>query len=225
MLSDNLFRNNLKHLNISRNKRITGTLSVLMCDILPSLVTLILRDCCLSAIDLSSLAQANVEGRLPKLNHLDISNNDLRKTESTNSLFAFSCKWNQLLSLNIMNTRFSPDELHRRVRSGCLSSLQELRISYYPHQPVDIVWPHLQILGTRQPSKQLLARIEDAVRQDKFPTLQSICFDHDTSDRGFSLHMFGAFHRLIEAKILCHRRIILAGRWADACPCRSAPQI
>ena len=225
MLSDNLFRNDLKHLNISRNKRIIGTLSVLMCDIFPSLVALILRDCCLSAIDLSSLAQANVEGRLPKLNHLDISNNDLRKTESTNSLFAFSCKWNQLLSLNIMNTRFSPDELHRRVQSGCLSSLQELRISYYPHQPVDIVWPHLQILGTRQPSKQLLARIEDAVRQDKFPTLHSICFDHDTSDRGFSLHMFGAFHRLIEAKILCHRRIILAGRWADACPCRSAPQI
>ena len=140
ILADNLFRNNLRHLDISFN-RIQGTLFTMMCNVFPSLATLILCECGLSSIDLSSLAKANAEDRLPKLNHLDISSNPLDGTKY--SLFDFSCKWNQLLSLNIMYTNVSVDDLHRRVQSGCLSSLQELRISDYPHQPVDIVWPHL----------------------------------------------------------------------------------
>ena len=142
ILADYLFRKNLKYLDISFNTGIKGTLSVLVCDIFPSLVTLILCSCCLDSQDLSSLAEANVERRLPKLAHLDISSNALDTTEYVNSLFAFSCKWNQLLSLNIMNTKFSSDELHKRIQSGCLSSLQELRLSGYPNQTVDVIWLH-----------------------------------------------------------------------------------
>ena len=123
------------------------------------------------------MAQANAEGRLPKLTHLDISRNRLASTESVNSLFAFSCKWNQLLSLNIMNTTFSEDELHRRVQSGCVSSLQELRISDYPLQSVDTVWPHLQVLGIYNPSEVMLSNIAHSMKEGKFPALRSVCLE------------------------------------------------
>ena len=113
--------------------------------------------------DLSSLAQANVENRFPELRHLDISSNNLNRNESLNSLFDYSCKWNKLLTLNIVHTMCSHDELHRRAQSGCLSSLQELRVSEYPQQEINIVWPYLQIPGVDYPNDEVLWNIANAV--------------------------------------------------------------
>ena len=65
----------LHKLDISHSSGVTGVLSILLCHSFPVLETLILSDCWLNSDDLRSLAQANKEGRLPKLKHLDISQN------------------------------------------------------------------------------------------------------------------------------------------------------
>ena len=207
-VTDNLYRDNLIILGLSYNESIEGTLSTMLCDNFPSLKTLKLRGCCLNSCDLCSMARANVAGRLPKLTHLDISRNKLDSNEYANSLFAFSCKWNKLISLNIIYTYFSEAELHSRVQSGCLSSLQELRISSYPHQPVDIIWPHLQILGTINPSEVTLCNIADKVEAGRFPSLRSVCLEYLVPKVAPSVHKFSAFQRFTEAKILCHHHVI-----------------
>ena len=105
-IANSLPRDNLRYLDMSCNVSIKGTLTVILRDNFPSLKTMILRSCELELLDLSSLAQANVTGRLPKLRHLDISSNGPYMDPS--SLFDFSCEWNQLQSLNIMSTGLRP---------------------------------------------------------------------------------------------------------------------
>ena len=58
---------------------VDGCLHVLMLGTFPSLTTLVLSNCRLIARDLTSLARASVQGKLPELKHLDISRHD-RKT-------------------------------------------------------------------------------------------------------------------------------------------------
>ena len=220
VLTNNLIRNNLQLLDISFNMSIKGTLSIMLGDIFPSLATLILRGCYLNSADLSSLALASLEGRLPKLIHLDISNNDLCRT--ADSLFASSCKWKQLLSLNITNTGFSHDELHEKVQSDCLTSLQELRVEGYPRHRVDVTWPHLKILGITCPNGMILSNCADAVNEGKFPVLSSVCLDTDSCDIKGDLHRFSAFYRLTEANILCHEHVVDGfGLMDSKCPCQS----
>ena len=55
----------------------TGNFSKLFCHHLPLLKTLILCDCKLNSQDLQSLADANVNSRLPNLKHLDLSENGI----------------------------------------------------------------------------------------------------------------------------------------------------
>ena len=55
------------------NTFVGGYLNILLDGIFPSLTTLILSGCHLNTQDFSSLARANVEGKLPELKHLDIS--------------------------------------------------------------------------------------------------------------------------------------------------------
>ena len=57
--------------------RVDGRLHMLLLGTFPSLTTLVLTDCGLIAQDLTSLAQASVQGKLPELKHLDISFYDL----------------------------------------------------------------------------------------------------------------------------------------------------
>ena len=198
---DSFSRDNLKHLDISFNESIKRNLSLILCHYFPSLRTLILRACKLVSQDLSSLAQANVEGRLPKLRHLDISSNRLHTNEFADSTFHHSCEWNQLMSLNIMNTGISPEELNRKVQSGCLSSLQELRISDYPRQAVTVIYPHLQILGVNKPDETVLSNIADAVEEGKVPSLHSVCINQVEQP----LHTVSVFHRLTARNISCHK--------------------
>ena len=105
-------------------------------DCLPYMETLMLVDCGLSGEDVRSLAQASVEGMLPNLRHLDLSEN--RQIDGSRYLFDFNCRWDNLLSLNIDckdqqsygGEEFS-DFLHLTDKSlsGCLSSLEELKFS------------------------------------------------------------------------------------------------
>ena len=70
----------------------------------PLLQNLVLRNCNLNSQDVISLAEARVEGRLPKLKDLDISQNGIWMhgcLEVLHSLCQFKCIWESLLSLNI----------------------------------------------------------------------------------------------------------------------------
>ena len=67
---------NLCILDIS-GVRVDGRLHILLLGTFPSMTTLVLTDCRLILQDLTSLAQASVQGKLPELKHLDISFNAL----------------------------------------------------------------------------------------------------------------------------------------------------
>ena len=202
-LAQTLHRDKLKHLDISSSS-ITGSLSVLLHHSFPSLNSLILHRLALNLQDLRSLAKASVGDRLPELRYLDISGNKLDSSEAVNSLFDHSCTWNELIGLNIMDTEFSQSKLHKRVESGFLSSLQELRISNYPYEAVNITWPTLQILGTKNPSKMMLDNVADAVVEYRLPALRKVCLEFESYPPETDLHTFESFHRLSEAKISCH---------------------
>ena len=94
----------------------------------PSLNSLILSSCGLNSQDLCSLAQASVEGRLPKLTHLDISKSP---DVNLNSLFSDSRTWNQLLSFIVLGSEPPSriDFFSQRAETDCLRSLQELSFS------------------------------------------------------------------------------------------------
>ena len=204
-LTDKLSRNNLRLLDISFSRNVRGSLSVLFAFKYPFLKTLILCDCELNSQDLCSLAESIGNHKLPDLKHLDISANDIDTNEAMTALFGFSCTWNQLISLNIMNTGFSHNELHKKVESGCLSSLQELRISEYPLQPVEVNWPHLQTLGIKNPNDSMLSNIADAKEKENFPSLNSVCLEFSWYEAGPYLHTYKAFCRLTETNVSCHR--------------------
>ena len=69
-------RLDISHLNLSQCSGISGHLSDLLCEEVSSLETLILRGCDMTRNDLSSLAQANFQGKLSALKHLDLSKNE-----------------------------------------------------------------------------------------------------------------------------------------------------
>ena len=99
-------RLNLVKLDISHSTKgmktmrsISGGLCALLHYDFPTLQVLILSDCGLSPDDLSSLAQASAEGRLPELKHLDISKND-SVSGNLGELFSFNCNWDKLQHLD-----------------------------------------------------------------------------------------------------------------------------
>ena len=122
----------LHKLDISHSSNITGNLSVLLCQNFRSLNSLILCDCGLNSQDLCSLAQASVKGRLPKLKHLDISEN---RRICITDLFSSSCKWGQLLELNIVgigyNWKHSRGLGFPRLQKLSISQLHILNFSPY----------------------------------------------------------------------------------------------
>ena len=66
---------NLEYLNLSFNWCIAENLSVLLRHRLPSLEALVLRDCSLSNCDMQHLTEAREQGRLPKLESLNVEMN------------------------------------------------------------------------------------------------------------------------------------------------------
>ena len=57
------------------NPDVGGKLDRLLCSHFPTLDTLLMRNCGLKPCDMSSVGEASVNGRLPKLSALDVSNN------------------------------------------------------------------------------------------------------------------------------------------------------
>ena len=89
---------NVHKLDISHGSHIAGKLFILVGHSLPSLNTLILSNCGLTSKDLQCLARASMHGRLPKLEHLDVSRNGYTQS-NLKDLFSFQQKWNNLLFL------------------------------------------------------------------------------------------------------------------------------
>ena len=152
---------------------------------LPSLNTLTLRDCGLNSQDISRLAKANLEGRLPTIKRLDISWNEM-SLSTIRFLFDSSCGWNQLLSLDIKSDRAKysfvseedrkvSDYLNTVVQQGKLSSLQHLGINSY--QNTDIVWPKLERICMNSCDEETLRNIT-SVRSAFLPALHTICIVH-----------------------------------------------
>ena len=162
----------LSHLDISNSMRITGKLSILSGFSFPSLDTLILSNCGLNSEDLCSLAEANVKGRLPQLQHLDISRNHSIH-RCLISLFRKMLSWQGLLSLNLVETLDRSEQLDSFV--NCIPSLQELVVSGYPQKEISVTWYRLQKLCISEFNEQLLTNIANAVENDMFPNLESVC--------------------------------------------------
>ena len=126
-LTNNLHRERLCKLDIGHSSGIAEHISTLISHDFPSLNTLILNDCELSSSDMHSLALAKVEGRLPELKHLDVSDNVGEKRDFLKSLFYYPQSWKKLLSLDIWNIEYHPEELRDIVNSKSLEGLQELK--------------------------------------------------------------------------------------------------
>ena len=74
-----------------------------------------------------------MHGRLPKLEHLDVSRNGYTQSHFKH-LFSFEQKWKNLLVLKVQQDPYLQKEDHLQsmfefARSGCLSSLTELQVS------------------------------------------------------------------------------------------------
>ena len=131
---------------------------------LQSLTRLCLSDCELNDKDMKSLAQADVEGWLPLLLHLDITDNDCWFS-GIECLFYAGARWNKLTHFFVNQEKeagyhHSRDQgagcslqfLTGKSQDGCLESVQELRFS--TKSPSDLrllrtnpkCWPHLQTI-------------------------------------------------------------------------------
>ena len=95
-LANKSFVQNLCHLDLSYN-HLGGRFIHLLNSQLPLLESLCLRNCGLENESMRVLAQVNSENQLPKLQHLDISQNGISSVEL---LSEFGSKWEQLKSLS-----------------------------------------------------------------------------------------------------------------------------
>ena len=180
LMIDPLVRS-LSKLDISHNSGLAAQLIRLVTLGFPSLNSLILSDCGLNSQDLSNIAQN--EGNFPSLNHLDVSLNP----GSLENLFEYPCKWNQLQSLNIDRTPSNKGTFNSleclgfKIRSGCLSSLQELRFSTPVNcytTPKNVQWKRFSKLYLCTSSSDIamtLTPIVQAVNKNQFPVLNTLC--------------------------------------------------
>ena len=154
-LVETVTRCRLKRLDISYCAGLAGNLRKFLREKFLILQTLILSHCGLNSEDLLGLAEAHVEGRLPELRHLDISRNP-QCGGHLESLFQFSCTWDNLLTLNVqqhcIKTECETRELlsrdvgvlFRQVEAGCLRNIEEISFTaYYANYPSNnqrVVW-------------------------------------------------------------------------------------
>ena len=187
----------LRTLDISHSSGITRKLSHLLSHNFRFLKTLILSWCMLDTEDLSSLSHAQVEGRLEKLIHLDISKNLL---SHIGKLFDHSCKLEGLRRLNIagIGDYFVTPTVHDLapfMLRGCLLSLCELRWT-----DIDCIFTVRSLLQSNICLKQIQRLEIDslvnrdgmvylfdwlayAVRKELFPKLETVCVVCTTRQR------------------------------------------
>ena len=122
------------------------------------------------------MSQANVEGSLPQLKHLDISG---RQELEINYLFTDSIQWNQLTTLGTTDLRVL------NVEMESLSSLEELILMVSKSSEVVKVtrsWHHLQILQldlhrlygkVDDKYRNIASQIIDGIERGLFPVLKT----------------------------------------------------
>ena len=127
-------------------------MSALFTHSFPTLNTLKLGKCKLNANDLQSLARANVEGKLPQLRHLDISDNE---DVIISDLFTHS--FPTLNTLILRGRELNSDDLQSLARANVEGKLPQLRHLVIPeNNDVKISdlfthsaqWNQLKTLGT-----------------------------------------------------------------------------
>ena len=165
-LSEKLSSVRLTELYLHYSTGLTGNLSVLFTHRFPALNKLILHQCELNSEDLQSLARANVEGKLPQLRHLAISDNN---DDMIGDLFTHSAQWNQLKTLymtdgNILN-----------VEPEFLTSLEELFVSWEEENPLpDFTrcWSGLKTIELEYGAN--IPVVSDGVERGMFPDLTAV---------------------------------------------------
>ena len=184
ILSEKLTSIKLLILNMSGISGFTGRLSVLFTHRFPTLNTLILMNCKLNSNDLQSLAQANAQGKLPQLKHLDITGN--YEIEILD-LFAHSAHWNQLTNFatsdgNVLN-----------VEPEFLTTLEELRLWPDVQSQLPSVrrqWSHLKVI---QVTKTEVRCIADGVERGMFPSLTTVRYgEYHGKDRKVLMKLYKA---------------------------------
>ena len=166
---------NLSFLDLTNSQGISGNLSVLLTQNFSSLNCLILRRCKLNSTDFTRLARANVEGRLPKLKHLDASMDQ--------NLFSFGSLWNDLSSIDIADQedytgeKDMLSEITERMSSGCLQSLQDLTCNNnWNHiARIKTSYYQLKILRVHQLTFAGLNTILSAIHERLLPSLCTVC--------------------------------------------------
>ena len=107
VLSNELKQSHICKLDLSRTPALSGNLADLFANPFPFMETLILRKCRLDQNDLQMLAVAYRKHKIPRIKHLDISDNFIdSEYHGFINLFGNACRstWNQLQSLNIRGT-------------------------------------------------------------------------------------------------------------------------
>ena len=200
----------INRLDISYSKGITGNLLSLFCYCFQSLYTLILSDCGLNSYDLSSLAYANVEGRLPKLRHLDIScNGHLKTFTGFKQLFRFSSKWNQLLSLDISETRdlrhLYPSFLEI-VGYDCLRSLEKISFSIDYFDRFRRCMRNIRTIHIFIQDEKRIDVISEEKKDDLLPSLQTVCIKFaERSPKPMNrLFEINGVRKLTDLNVPCH---------------------
>ena len=140
-----------------------------------SLEILVLDDCDLGAHTFYNLAQARRVGRLPKLRHLDLSNNKLSRLKY---IFKNLYTFNKIHSLHIRGT-IDDNEIEDFAKgatcSGLGHSLQELGVDRFWN--LNVRWPQLKTLCLFSCSEHSLQSIANAVDQGFLPSLSTICVE------------------------------------------------
>ena len=205
----------LLKLDISHSAGISGCLSILLCHSFPELQTLILSDCGLNSKDLSGIAQACVKGRLPELNHLDLSEN-LKTQSQVKYLFEHNSTWQQLQSLDLFqsygtNSLSAIDLqcLSTKMISGHFSSLKELTISsnsfgFFSKRKTNIIFPQLQKLHIFCPlhhMKALLKVVETGTVDGSFPRLQTLRVTHGDNPVSSNVKVTESFRHCISGLV------------------------
>ena len=109
---NNTFLPELTALDMSENIICGEGLSALMSHNFPQLQILVLRRCGLTSDDLHSLVEANNQGRLPELRHLDISENNIHwESKGISGMFGELTVFPSLINLNLCDCHLMLQDL------------------------------------------------------------------------------------------------------------------
>ena len=179
-LSKHLNHQTLFHLDLSFSQLSDG-LKYIVRHKLPLLENLILRQCKLTFEDLQLLAEADQQSRLPKLQHLDVTNNDFCDVRHL-----IKGKWKKLKSLEFswrtVSNRSNLPFLVEAFQAGSFGALEKLSLhtqSYYKtEQETCRTCRQIRQCRPREPfncsQSMILGDIAESLDRVCFPSLRSV---------------------------------------------------